>query len=86
MLIGCIWIKDLVREKVIKTKMLDNPTIWDDWIIYLFHFPQQILDPNTALEDKSEIVSVTYIDISDYGDKYHREYQLYWSAVGEKLT
>ena len=27
----------------------DDPAVWDHWIINLFLFPHQILDPNTTL-------------------------------------
>ena len=38
---GCIWIKDLARKKELKMEMekLENPTVQDHWILYLFPFP-----------------------------------------------
>ena len=34
-------------------KKLNDPTVRDHWIIYLFLFYHQILDPNTGLVSKS---------------------------------
>ena len=41
-----IWLEEMEMEK----EKLDDPTVQDHWIIYLFHFIflHQILDPNTA--------------------------------------
>ena len=51
--LGCVWIPNLVREKKMKMEKLDGPSVWDHWIIYLFHFYfillHQILDPSTTL-------------------------------------
>ena len=39
-------------EMEMEMKKLDDPTVWDHWIIYLFYsyflFPHQIIDPNTT--------------------------------------
>ena len=39
-------------EMEMEMEKVDNPTIQDYWILYLFpflfHIPHQILDPNTA--------------------------------------
>ena len=37
-LLGCAWIKDLVREKEMKMEKVDDPMFLNGWIVYLFHF------------------------------------------------
>ena len=57
--LGYIWIKNLVREKEMEMEVevemenLEDPTVRNHWILYLF--PYQVLDPNTAL--KCELVN-----------------------------
>ena len=56
--LGCVWIKDLVREKEKKRKKLEDLTVPNGWILYLFHchflFALEILDPNMALVNQEQ--------------------------------
>ena len=36
--IGCIWIKDLTREKEMEMDKLDDISVRNHWILYLFPF------------------------------------------------
>ena len=64
--VGCVWILDLVKE--MEMKKLDDPTVQDHWIIYLFHFhfhflfPLQIPDSNAALTSQPNQLLISTSD------------------------
>lgn len=51
-LLGCVWIKDLVRKTEKERKKLEDLKVLNGWILHFFHFrfPHQILDPNATLK------------------------------------